>query len=92
MLVADLNGVKFLLELLDVLFLGHLHLLEDLLLGVELAIEVLCLGHRFVDLVLEFDVLLVEDLDLPVRSIELDLSVLDSEHLILEVAPSSQQL
>ena len=91
-LVADLNGVQLLLEFLDVLFLGHLHLLEDLLLGVELTIEVLRLGHGFVDLVLEFDILLVEDLDLPVRSVELDLAVLDSEHLILQVTPGSQQL
>lgn len=90
MLVADLNGVEFLFELLDVLFLSHLHLLEDLLLGVEFTIEVLCLGNGFVDLVLEFDVLLVQDLDLPVCSVELDLSILDSEHLVLEVTSCSQ--
>ena len=78
-LVADLNGVQLLLEFLDVLFLGHLHLLEDLLLGVELTIEVFCLGDCLVDLVLELDVLLVQDLDLSIRSVELDLSILDGK-------------
>ena len=78
-LVADLNGVQLLLEFLDVLLLGHLHLLEDLLLGVELTIEVFCLGDCLVDLVLELDVLLVQDLDLSIRSVELDLSILDGK-------------
>ena len=78
-MVADLNGVQLLLEFLDVLFLGHLHLLEDLLLGVELTIEVFCLGDCLVDLVLELDVLLVQDLDLSIRSVELDLSILDGK-------------
>lgn len=84
MLVSQFDRVKLLLETADVLFLGHFHLLQDLLLSVELSVEVLCPGNRLVDLVLELKVLLLQDLNLPVGRVQLNLSVLQGQDLIFE--------
>jgi len=65
-LVTLLNGVQLLLELVDVFLFSHLHLLQDLLLRVKLAVQVLRLRDRLVHLVLELDVLLLKDLNLTV--------------------------
>ena len=92
MLVALLNRVQLFLQLVDVLFLGHLHLAQDLLLGVQLSIKILSFGNRLVHLVLELNILLLEDLDLAVGRVQLDLAVLQSQHLILELRARSQQL
>ena len=43
-LVADLNGIEFLLKFVDILLLGHFHLLQDFLLSMQLAIEVFSFG------------------------------------------------
>ena len=90
--VAQLDGVKLFLELFDVLLLGDLHLAHDLFLSVQLAIQVLCLGHCFVHLVLELQVLLLEDLNLSVCGVKFDLAILNSEHLVLQITSSLQQL
>ena len=92
MLVSDLDCVKFLFKFVDVLLLGHFHLLQDFLLSMQFTIEVFSLGYWFVYLVLEFDVLFMQYLDLSIGCIELDLSILYSKHLIFEVASSSEKL
>ena len=83
MLISQFDSVELLLQLVDVIFLRHLHLLEDLLLRVQLSIEVLSLSDSLVDLMLELEVLLLEDLDLAVGRIKFDLSVLECKDLIL---------
>ena len=92
MLVTDFNSVKLLFELIDILLLGHFHLFQDFLLSMQLAIEVLSLGHRFVNLVLEFDVLLMQYLDLTIGSIELNLSVFNGKDLVLEITSGCKEL
>ena len=66
MLISLLYSVKLLLQLRDILFLGHFHLFEDFFLGIKLSIQILCLSNRLIDLVLEFEVLLLKDLDLTI--------------------------
>ena len=65
-LVALLNGVELLFKLLDVFFLRHFHLLEDLFLRVQLTIQGLSSCDSVVDLMLELEVLLLQDLDLTI--------------------------
>ena len=74
-LIAQLDCVQFFLEALDVLLLGHFHLLEDFFLCVKFTVEVLSSGNSFIDLMLEFQVLFLEDLNLTVCGIQLDLGV-----------------
>ena len=85
MLIAELDSVELFFQLIDVLFLSHFHLLENLLLCVQLSIEVLSLGDSFVDLMLELEVLLLEDLDLAVGRIKFNLNVLECKDLILQL-------
>ena len=84
-LVTLLNRVELFLELVDVLLLGHLHLLEDLFLSVQLTVEVLGLGDRLVHLVLELQVLLLQQLDLPIGRVYLDFGVFKRQGLIFEL-------
>ena len=84
MLIAQLNCVQLLLEALDVLLLGHLHLLEDFLLRVEFSVQVFGPRDRLIDLVLELHVLLLQDLNLAIGRVEFDLAVLEEKHLVLE--------
>lgn len=84
-LVALLDCVELLFELADILLLGHLHLLQNLLLRVQLAVQVLSLRHRLIDLVLELQVLLLKDLNLSIGRVQLDLCVFESQDLVLEL-------
>ena len=84
-LIAQLDCVKLFLEALDVLFFGHFHLLEDLFLRVEFSVQVFGPRDRLIDLVLEFHVLLLQDLNLAIGRVEFDLAVLEEEHLVLEL-------
>ena len=90
-LVSELDSVKLLLQPLNVLLLGHFHLLEDFFLRVKFTVEVLSSGNCFVDLMLEFQVLFLEDLNLTVCGIQLDLGVFEGEDLILELTASLQE-
>jgi len=65
-LVPDLDRVKLFFKLSNILFLSHFHLLEDFFLGVELSVQIFSFGYSFVDLVLEFQVLFLQDLNLTV--------------------------
>ena len=85
MLVPLLDRVKLLLELGDVLLLRHFHLLEDLLLRVELAIKIFGLRDSLVDLVLELQVLLLKDLNLAIGGVQLDLVVFQGKDLVFEL-------
>ena len=85
MLIAQLNCVQLLLEALDVLLLGRLHLLEDLLLRVEFSVQVFGSRDRLIDLVLELHVLLLQNLNLAIGRVEFYLAVLEEEHLVLEL-------
>ena len=90
-LVPKLNCVQLLLQPRDVLFLGNLHLFEDFLLGVELAVEIFCPCNCLVHLVLELQVLLLQNLNLAVGRVELDLRVFQGQNLVLQLAASLQQ-
>ena len=84
-LIAQLDCVQFFLEALDVLLLGHLHLLEDLLLRVEFSVQIFGPRDRLINLVLELHVLLLQDLNLAIGRVEFDLAVLEEKHLVLEL-------
>ena len=60
--------------------------------SIELTIEVLSLGYRFINLVLELEVLLLQDLNLAIGRGQLDLSVLQGQDLIFKFGPSLEQL
>ena len=85
MLVSQLNGIKLLLEPLDVFLFRHFHLLEDLLLSVQLSVEVLGPGNRLIHLVLEFHVLLLKDLNLTIGGVELYFTVFEGKYLVFEL-------
>ena len=85
MLIAQLDRVKLFLEALDVFLLGHLHLLEDLLLRIEFSVEVFGSGDRLVHLVLELHVLLLKDLNLAIGRVKFDFAVLEEQHLVFEL-------
>lgn len=91
MLVSLLDRLEVLLELFDVLLFSHLHLSQDLLLRRQLTVEVLGPGDCIVDLVLEFEVLLLENLDLTVGRVELDLIVFECKHLVFKFGASLEQ-
>ena len=90
-LVSELNSVKLLLQPLNVLLFCHFHLLEDFLLRVKFTVEVLSAGYCFVDLMLEFQVLFLEDLNLTVCGIKLDFGVFEGQDLIFELTTSLQE-
>lgn len=79
---SSLYCVKLMLQPVHVFLLGLLKLPHDLLLGVDLAVEQLILGHHFVDLCLELGILLGQNVDLPRQSLRLYLGVLCRQHLI----------
>ena len=85
MLISELDSIKFLFEALDVLFFSHFHLLQNFFLSVQLSVEIFCSSNGFVYLMLELQVLLLEDLDLAVGRVELDLTILEGEHLVFEL-------
>ena len=91
MLISELDSVKFLFEALDVLFLGHFHLLENFFLSVQLSVEIFCSSNGFVYLMLELQVLLLEDLNLAVGRVELDLAILEGKHLVFELRTRLKQ-
>ena len=85
MLVSQLNGVKLLLEPLNVFLFRHFHLLEDFFLSVQLTVEILGPGDRLIDLVLEFHVLLLKYLNLAISRVELDFTVFKRKYLVFEL-------
>ena len=66
---ALFNKIELPLELVNVFLLLLLHLLHDLTLGVELAVQVLCLRGNFIQLLLELGGLVLEQLNLAVRCV-----------------------
>ena len=92
MLVPALDVVQLFLQLVDVFLLRHLHLSEDLFLGVEFTVQVFSLGHGLVDLVLEFEVLLLKDLNLSVRRVQLYFRVFEGQKLIFQLRARCKQL
>jgi len=90
-LVPDLDRVKLFFKLSNVLFLGHLHLLEDFFLGVELSVQIFSFGYSFVHLVLEFQVLFLQDLNLTVRWVQFNFRVFQGQNLIFQFRTSLQK-
>lgn len=85
MLVPQLDRVQLLLESANVLLFGHFHLLEDFFLSVQFPVQILSPGDCFIHLVLEFQVLLLQYLDLAIRRVELDFCVLQGQDLVFEL-------
>ena len=59
LLIFALNRVKFLLKAVYVLFSRTLHLFHDFLLSVQLSVKIFSFTQSFIDLMLEFQGLLL---------------------------------
>lgn len=89
---AALDGEQLVFELLNVLFAVSVHLLHDLFLSVDVSLQVLLLGQRFIDLVLQARVLLGENFIGACRCLKFYLNVLGCENLVLEGALGMEQV
>lgn len=86
-----LNDVQFLFQFIDVLSLRDFHLLHYFLLSVQFTVQVLRLRQWLIHLMLEFDALLLQELNLPIWSIQLDFCWLHIQNLIFQVGLRCKQ-
>jgi len=81
---AFLDQIQLLLQFIDIVFFLGLHLFHDLLLSVEFSAQVLIIAVGSIDLILEFSVLVGQQLHLSLLGVQLDFNALDGEDRVLQ--------